>query len=663
MRNPVLLPATAVRQARHQLLETGHCPPTLVDPRIARSWQRSLAAGLSPGGRPRSAERLASAAFAQAQERNEALLRHSLPAMEYLFEQVRRSHSMVILADRDGMLMHTLGDLDFLGRAERVALANGACWHEDQRGTNAIGTALVEGTDIEVHGAEHYLDKNGFLTCAAAPIFSAQGELLGILDISGDQRGRHPHTLGLVSTAARMVENSLVLAAHPQRTVLQLHPRPEGLGGIAQGLLALSQDGWLVGANRQALALLGLQARDLRSVDCERLWGLTLDQLLIQAQRTGGQALRLEGAQGQVLHARVQASQVLPTASPIAPVVARAAAEPQAPTTGPDALARLDTGDASWRAAADKARRVVGKGIPLLVLGESGVGKEWFAQAVHQASSRADGPFVAINCAALPEALIESELFGYAPGAYTGARKQGSSGRLREAQGGTLFLDEIGDMPLALQTRLLRVLQERQVTPLGGGSPVAVDFQLVCATHQDLADRIAQGRFREDLYYRINGLAVRLPALRERSDFAALTTRMLADLARDLSNGQALQLVPDLLAALAAHRWPGNLRQLHNLLRTAVALLEPHEDEIGWQHLPDDVLGALQAQASPPSSPSSPSGTKTATDAGATSLQALSQQAIAQALAQHQGNVSAAARQLGISRQTLYRRLQGGAGG
>lgn len=660
MRNPALLPATAVRQARHQLLETGHCPTTLVDPRIARSWQRSLAAGLSPGGRPRHAERLASAAFTQAQERNEALLRHSLPAMEYLFEQVRRSHSMVILADRDGMLMHTLGDLDFLGRAERVALASGACWHEDQRGTNAIGTALAEGTDIEVHGAEHYLDKNGFLTCAAAPIFSAQGELLGILDISGDQRGRHPHTLGLVSTAARMVENSLVLAAHPQRTVLQLHPRPEGLGGIAQGLLALSQDGWLVGANRQALALLGLQAHDLRSVDCTRLWGLTLDQLLAQAHRTGGQALRLEGAQGQVLYGRVQASQVLPTATPITPATTRPATESRTTPSGPDALAHLDTGDATWRAAADKARRVVGKGIPLLVLGESGVGKEWFAQAVHQASPRASGPFVAINCAALPEALIESELFGYAPGAYTGARKQGSPGRLREAQGGTLFLDEIGDMPLALQTRLLRVLQERQVTPLGGGSPVAVDFQLVCATHQDLAERIAQGRFREDLYYRINGLAVRLPALRERSDFAALTARMLDGLSRELGDGQALHIAPDLVAALATHRWPGNLRQLHNLLRTAVALLEPHEDEIGWQHLPDDVLGALQAQASPPSSPS---GTKTATDAGATSLQALSQQAIAQALAQHQGNVSAAARQLGISRQTLYRRLQGGAGG
>jgi transcriptional regulator of acetoin/glycerol metabolism len=652
MRTHALLPAIAVRQARDQLLETGHCPSEAIDPHIVRSWTRSLAAGLTPGDRTRSAERLPDAALAQAQERNEALLRHSLPAMEYLFEQVRRSHSMVILADRDGTLMHTLGDLDFLGRAERVALAAGACWHESQRGTNAIGTALAEGTDIVVHGAEHYLDKNDFLTCSAAPIFSAQGELLGILDISGDQRGRHPHTLGLVSTAARMVENSLVLATYPQRTVLQLHPRPEGLGGIAQGLLALSQDGWLVGANRQALTLLGLQASDLRSVACERLWGLTLDQLLNQAQRAGGRPLRLEDASGQVLYARLRASQVLPGLR-TGPIASRASRTAPRHAAGPDALARLDTGDTAWRAAADKARRVVGKGIPLLLLGESGVGKEWFAQAVHQASPRAGGPFVAINCAALPEALIESELFGYVPGAYTGARKQGSPGRLREAQGGTLFLDEIGDMPPALQTRLLRVLQEHEVTPLGGGRPVAVDFQLVCATHQDLAGRIAQGTFREDLYYRINGLAVRLPALRERSDFAALAERMLADLSSELGEEQPLRITPDLLPALATHRWPGNLRQLHNLLRTAAALREPHENQIGWQHLPDDVLAALRAERVVTTTVA-----ESAPEVPAASLQALSQQMIAQALAQHQGNVSATARQLGISRQTLYRRMQ-----
>jgi len=176
---------------------------------------------------------------------------------------------------------------------------------------------------------------------------------------------------------------------------------------------------------------------------------------------------------------------------------------------------------------------VAGKGIPLLVLGASGVGKEMFARALHASSTRAARPFVAVNCAALPEHLIEAELFGYVPGAFTGAARGGSVGRLREAHGGTLFLDEIGDMPLALQTRLLRVLQDRQVIPLGSGTAHPVDFELVCATHCDLRAAVAAGRFRADLYYRINGLAVQLPALRERSDFEALTQRLLDELALD----------------------------------------------------------------------------------------------------------------------------------
>ncbi|MEI7571364.1 MAG: sigma 54-interacting transcriptional regulator [Alcaligenaceae bacterium] len=296
-------------------------------------------------------------------------------------------------------------------------------------------------------------------------------------------------------------------------------------------------------------------------------------------------------------------------------------------------------------AAAAKARRVADKDIPLLLLGESGVGKEWFAKALHESSARRGGPFVAINCAALPEHLIESELFGYTPGAFTGASKQGSIGRLREAQGGTLFLDEIGDMPLLMQTRLLRVLQERQVTPLGGGHAVAVNFALVCATHQDLPKAADTGRFRSDLYYRINGLSLQLPALRERSDFAALTRQLLVRWGGPVS----LHIDSDLLLALSRYRWPGNLRQYSNVLRTAVAMLEPHEACISWSHMPDDLVDILQTLSQNlPDYPEPPT----------QNLHQLSQKVIAQALENSRGNMSAAARQLGISRQTLYRKLQ-----
>jgi transcriptional regulator with PAS, ATPase and Fis domain len=317
-----------------------------------------------------------------------------------------------------------------------------------------------------------------------------------------------------------------------------------------------------------------------------------------------------------------------------------------APSAVPnDALARLDTGDQRWRSATEKARRIAGKQIPLLIHGESGVGKELFARAVHDSGPRAEGPFVAINCAALPENLIEAELFGYSPGAFTGAKREGSIGRLREAHGGTLFLDEIGDMPLSMQTRLLRVLQERQVSPLGGGHAIDVDFALICATHCKLREAADRGIFRSDLYYRINGLTVTLPSLRERSDFQVLTEQLLAY----LNPKRDIYLAPDLLAQLSRHPWPGNLRQYSNVLRTASAMLEQLEDQIGWQHLSDDLIEELTAIPK--------SIGLSNTEAPSQNLDEISRSAIRQALECSSGNISEAARRLGISRQTLYRKL------
>lgn len=647
-------PLLALQQARRHLLEHGHCPTGLVDERLARSWGRSMAAGLAPAGRA-AADLPSPGELREAMACNHSLLTHSRPIMEYLFDQVRHSHSVVVLADRAGMLMHTLGSPGFVDKAERVALTCGASWHESHRGTNAIGTALAEGTAVEVHGGEHFLERNSFLTCAASPILSATGELLGILDISGDHRNGHAHTLGLVSTAARMIENRLLVATCKRNVRLHLHREPEGIGSVAEGILAVSADGWIVGANRVALTQLGLHMGDVGATPLAQVLDVRLDDLLSHHHRRPQQpqALRLRG--GALLYAQVQLDAA---AWPAARVVRGTPGAPAANEPADDALARLDTGDARWRAAADKARRVVGKPIAVLIQGESGVGKEVFARALHASGPRRAGPFVAINCAAIPEHLIESELFGHVAGAFTGARKEGSLGRLREAHGGTLFLDEIGDMPLPLQTRLLRVLQDRSVTPVGAGHAVPVDFCLISATHCQLLQAAEQGRFRHDLYYRLNGLTVQLPALRERTDFAALTAQLLADLATEQGLPHPVQVAPDLLQRLAAHPWPGNLRQYASVLRTACAMLAEGEDTLGWEHLGDDIVQALQT-AAPPLSARLP-GLTTARPvpaAAVLSLQELSSAAIDQALQSARGNVSQAARQLGISRQTLYRKL------
>ena len=627
--------AVAIRQARQHLLKFGSVPRSGLDERLARSWSRSLAAGLLPDGRLHGTEHSSGAELGQTLMRNHALLAHSRPVMEYLFEQVRHGQNVVVLADERGTLMHTLGDAVFLDKAQRVALSCGASWHEAHRGTNAIGTALAEGSSVEIHGAEHFLERNNFLTCAAAPIMSANGRLLGILDISGDQHNGHPHTLGLVNTAALMIENRLMTTACGRGIRLHLHAQAEGIGTVAEGIVAVSDDGWIVGANRAAMAFFQLSPGHLGKTQFNSIADVRVEDLLSRCLHKPGQAKQLRLRNGGTLFAIVYGQDV-DSSSTVIPQPALTERDKA------DALSCLDTGDLRWRSAADKARRVLDKPIPVLVQGESGVGKEYFARAMHDSSSRCSGPFVAINCGAIPENLIEAELFGYAPGAFTGARKEGSLGRLREANGGTLFLDEIGDMPLTMQTRLLRVLQERCVTPLGGGRSIEVDFALVCATHRNLRAETENGRFRSDLYYRINGLTVQLPPLRERTDFKALTQRLLSGLNPD----REIQITAQVLEKMALHSWPGNLRQLANVLRTSSAMLDTDQQFIEWGHLPDDIAQDLTQTEAP-----------MVKDTAAQNLEALAMTAMHQALASSKGNVSQAARQLGISRQTMYRKL------
>ncbi len=631
----------ALRQARYLLLERGEPPPDgLIAATVARSWRRCLEAGLAPAGRLVDGLQLDRQAVQRATERQHELVAHARPVMEYLHSQTRDSGSMVILSDDHGVLLQSLGDADFVGRAERVALAPGASWAEQHRGTNAIGTALAEGGPVVVHGAEHFLERNAFLTCAAATVSAPDGRLLGVLDISGDQRARHPHTFGLVRAAAQMIENRLFDARHGEALRLRFHPLAEGIGTVAEGVVALSDDGWIVGANPAGLSLLGLCPGDLGAMPIARVLQLRLDDLIDWGRRHGIEALRTARVDGSGLHVRVEPGRLARR------VVALAAANKPVPPD--DALARLETGDARLKAAIDKARRVIGKPIALLLQGESGAGKEFFAQACHAAGPRCTGPFVALNCATLPEALIEAELFGHVAGAFTGARKEGSPGRIRAANGGTLFLDEIGDMPLAQQARLLRVLQEREVVPVGGERPIPVDFVLICATHRDLKAESAAGRFRTDLYYRINGLTLMLPPLRERADFATLVARMLAEIVPERSIG----LDREVAAAFSSYAWPGNLRQLSNALRTACALLDDDDSRIGWAHLADDLVEELRCVQ--PLQPCIQEPAPPVTD----NLQSLSEAAIQRAVATCQGNMSEAARRLGISRNTLYRRLR-----
>jgi transcriptional regulator of acetoin/glycerol metabolism len=610
---------------------------------IASSHRRSQHYGLRANRRP-DFDPLSVSALSTLVEQNRMLHSQAVPAMETLYQQIANTHNSVLLTDARGVILHSLGDADFLEKANRVALTPGVDWSEESKGTNAIGTAIAEQAPTTVHADQHYLTANHFLTCSAAPIVDHHGKVVGVLDVSGDRRSFHKHTMALVRMSALMIENQLFAAAFGNAITLHFHTRPEFIGTLMEGIASFTPGGRFLAANRNGLFQLGLSEPALQAHTFSSLFGLPLSALYDHYRSAAPGLLDLCMHNG----VRVRGRAELRLAHGVqllndAPALPAPSAPPQTLTPPPRSrLQTLDTGDARIAQAVAKVSKVLGQGVTVLIMGETGTGKEWLAQAIHADSPRARGPFVAVNCAAIPEALIESELFGYEEGAFTGARRKGASGRIMQAHGGTLFLDEIGDMPLALQARLLRVLEERKVVPLGGARALAVDIEVVCATNHDLRKRIADGLFREDLYYRLNGLVVKLPPLRERSDFDAIVKKMLA------SETGTRRVADDVLQLFRRHAWPGNLRQLASLLRTA-GLMAGDEDEIGLHHLPDDFLDELDAAPAMPSPrPGAMANAR---------LDDLELSAILRTLDAHGGNVSAAARALGVSRNTIYRKL------
>lgn len=318
---------------------------------------------------------------------------------------------------------------------------------------------------------------------------------------------------------------------------------------------------------------------------------------------------------------------------------------------------QLAAGDVLMRDLVERGKRLIDRGIPVLILGETGTGKEYLARALHDYSARRRASWIAINCASIPESLAESELFGYCKGAFSGALPGGMKGKVQQADGGTLFLDEIGDMPFALQTRLLRVLSEREVIPLGALRPVPVDVQLICATHQDLKTLVADGRFREDLYYRIAGGVLRLPALRERSDRPALVMQMIADELGQAADESVID--PAALQRLLAYPWPGNLRQLHAVIRYSCAVM--NDGRITLRDLPEELMQfqpVKLAQVLPLHRPASPPSADGSSPASAAEPGRDERTRVIEALNGSRWNISAASRQLGMCRASLYRKLR-----
>ncbi|TDN63692.1 sigma-54-dependent Fis family transcriptional regulator [Paraburkholderia sp. BL10I2N1] len=613
----------------------GRLPAPAGSTRLVSSWQRSFETyRLDPGSviGPRV---LTSSELREIQGKEEAFLRASGQCLSRLHDMIRVADYCVMLTDAHGVTIDYRIDRDRRSHFKHAGLYIGSCWSEREEGTCGVANVLTDLAPITVHKSDHFRAAFTTLTCSAAPIFAPTGELIGVLDASAvqspDNRDSQRLVFQLVRQSAGLIEDGYFLNQTTQHWILFGHASRNFVEAQPEILIAFDECGNIVATNRKANECIpGLGGP--RHI--EEIFD-TSDVHLHDIARTDtivGLRLRANGA---TLYARIRA--------PMRRTARAASNAPPRETQGDSHLGAigrfLRSADPRIAHNAEVALRIAGKRLPVLILGETGVGKEVFARAIHDAGVRRARPFIAVNCGAIPEPLIESELFGYAPGAFTGARSRGARGKIVQAHGGTLFLDEIGDMPLSLQTRLLRVLAEGEVLPLGGDAPVRVDIDVICATHRSLTQMVDDGTFREDLYYRLSGATLSMPPLRERADIHDVIAIVFDEEAQGA--GHVLTLDARLAERLCAFAWPGNIRQLRNVLRYACAVCDSTRVEL--RHVSPDVAAQLVPDA--------------ARELPLQSGEADERARIVEALTQNHWRPNAAAQALGISRATLYRRI------
>ncbi|MDL0429910.1 sigma-54-dependent Fis family transcriptional regulator [Marinobacter sp. TBZ242] len=615
---------------------------------IADSWNRCIGYGLHHDHEPEPASLDETAILGLEQEYETLLSTTETEVLPYYNNIMSNSRCLILLADSGAQVLKGWGDRRITETRLRPYFCAGSSWHERYAGTNAIGTAVATGSPIQVQRNEHFLKLNRSIIGSAAPIFDTDRTLIGVLSAFSDAYLPQAHTLGMVRLLSQSVENRLIVRQlGSDHFILTLNATADNIDSPWSGLIAFDHTGRIAASNQRADQLLGdaLQGRNLSSLFMESRNLILNHSETAAIQLTTTKRVRLSGLLKRP--GRIKTPHQKPTTRPTERT------RPTGPHLETVSIDDIEHGEPSVRRCADQAGKVLERGVPILICGETGVGKEVLVKALHQGSKRRDQPLVSVNCAAIPPELVESELFGYEPGAFTGARAQGSLGLIRKADKGILFLDEIGEMPLAAQSRLLRVLQEREVMPVGSTEHIPVDILLVSATNRPLSTRIESAEFRADLYYRINGLSVELPPLREREDRRQLIHRIYQ---QHRDGNQADTLKPEVMAALENHPWPGNIRQLVNIIRVAVAIADGEEIEL-W-HLPKEFLGEYGNREEPAQKPVfDPSSFSEAPQANDNSRTDIMKHTLV-VYQQCMGNVSRAARELAVSRNTLYKRLR-----
>ena len=624
---------------------------------VEASWDRCESQyGLNRGSRLLG-NRYSQSEIVIRRERIEEPLRQADPLIHEIRKVVRNADYCMLIADSEGAAVAEYCDTAMARDLKKRGITVGTLWDEPCVGTNGIGTALASKTAVTVNGDQHYLNSLNQFICSAAPLLDHRGKHYGAINVTGNATESQTEVVRVsqyVRRCAAQLHTHVFRDFYRHNTLVAVTDSLFSESHEMSRLLAIDESGHIVGATNELISSLELESRQaLLGKPIDKLIGLDLDQLLSTEGRL--HRLELDNCAGRFV---VSVPPRERKANP-ATRLSRRSGTTVTKTSGHMTLDELAGSDRRAQKLVNLCRRMLGHStnaeqIPILLQGETGSGKDSFARAIHNESRRAEKPFVEVNCAAIPESLIDSELFGYAPGTFTGGLKEGKAGHIVAANGGTLFLDEIGDMPMESQTRLLRVLAEHKVQQLGSAKSVDVDFQLICASHRDLTAMVATGQFREDLYYRVCGAKLTLPALRQRQDLAEIVESLL----RRFDPDRLVSLSDPVWEHLKACAWPGNIRQLYNVLQYTVFScgdgLATNDD------LPDDIVQSAPS-FSTPITPHPIDFTKAEPPHAAVTSQSryLSpREELMEALYKNRWCVSQTAKELGISRATVHRHMK-----
>jgi PAS domain S-box-containing protein len=642
------------KKAWKKFITTGEIDTSVIRPIIADSWKRCKLAGVDPYSK-RPTDTLNNKEIKALLERNRHLIEVSWPILKMIGEMIRGSGFRVDLVDKDGYFLKILSDMEILEESKKLGSVTGANRSELVVGTNGIGIALSAGKSIQILGPEHYNIYHHNWTCSAAPIYDPSGNIAGAVNMSGNYRLLHKHTLGMVVSIANAIESTLKTG----EKVLELSINNKFLNtiieSISDGLIVINKKGKITHLNSIAGKILGKESHEAIGKPIDKLIRTNFSLLNILNNRKG----YLEKEIIVTPFYGKESSQYLLTEK----VVEDSEGESQGVTAlfkEMKKVHRLVGGiiGANPRfnfsniiGSNEKLKRAVNlakvasiSSCKILIQGESGTGKEIFAQAIHNNSSRRDKPFIAINCAAIPRDLVESELFGYDEGAFTGAKRGGRPGKFEIAEGGTLFLDEIESMPLESQPKLLRVIESNQLMRVGGNKIIPIDVRIISSTNQDLLLAAKEGNFREDLYYRLNAVTVDIAPLRDRKDDIPILVKYICDKIGRKLNKNNIEIDKKALKFLCDYNWPGNIRELENVIESAILLSK--NNKITIEAIPENIKRFKSNKL------------YIKDDKEVNSLTDIEKKAIFKILKEVKGNISKASRALGIDRSTLYRKIK-----